>query len=534
LIQERNKSAIPLPAPTAPTLVSKDPTPLFQRIVVHPALRDFGLTAATSFLVAIAAMVVISLVGRTLGPVLLGEYLLIRRMASWLQAGVQLPSAVALPRYVAISFDEPHSIRQTYFLAALLTGCGIALLLDAILIIWRTALSHLFFGSAQLDHLVVPFSLLLLGLAAHVAVFGYYQGILAMGRACTLQVNNLVVIPILATELLKQRHSVALIVNAIGISMIVSTCLFALPIVYKLEVHVSVEQIKRQTTELLSYGFARVAGDFGLQVILSLPAVIALHYLPIGSVSFLLLGGSFLSAVAAATLPLGIILLSRVSRSVAGMRASELRLRVTHLVSALVGISAFACCQLIVFSGAIVRIWVGPSFLEGIRVIQIVILAVPFYFFYAGLQSVINAAAVKAHNTRNILVSVGVFLLFISLVNAFIPSDHLLEGFAASGVVGLAALASCTLRTVRRLFQIDIKWVQVMPGLGLAVMLGLLSFSLHGRFLNQPSLLVLLLYEAMVVGIYFFILWISDSPWVLFFLNTLFPRIPMKQKMIEQ
>lgn len=532
--QESDGLAMAQPEGSFIALAPEEASPVGRRFVLHPALRDFGLAGSASFLAALAAMVVIALIGRALGAALLGEYLLIRRMASWLQAGVQIPSGVALPRYVAFHNIGARSIKQTYFVVAFLTGCGIALLLGAILIIWRTALSHLFFGSAQLDHLVVPLSLLLLGLAAHAAVFGYYQGSLAMGRAWALQVNNLVVIPILATELLKEKHSVALIINAIGISMIASACLFALPIVYKLEVHVSAEQLKRQTAELLSYGLTRVAGDFGLQVILSLPAVIALHYLPISSVSFLLLGGSFLAAVAAATLPLGIILLSRVSRFVAGMRTSELRHRVTHLVSALVGTSAFACFQLIVFSDAIVRIWVGPNFLEGIRVVRIVILAVPFYFFYAGLQSVINAAAVKAYNTRNILVSVGVFLFFITLVNAIIPSDHLLEGFAASGVVGLAALATCTLRTVRRLFQIDIKWVQVLPGLGLGVILGLLSFSLHGRFLNQPSLLVLLLYEAMVAGIYFFLLWIFDSPWVLFLLNTIFPRIPMKQEVIQQ
>jgi O-antigen/teichoic acid export membrane protein len=485
-------------------------------------------------LVAVAAAVVISILGKTVGPVLLGEYLLIRRMASWFQAGIQLPSGVALPRFVALTIDEPSSIKQTYFLAALLASSVIALFLSLVLIFWRNALSQLFFGSARLDHLVLPLCLLLLGLAIHGVVFGYYQGALAMGWASALQLCNLVLVPVFATILLRSRDSISLIVDTIGISMCAFAGLFALPIGCRWEFGVTATQLKKQSSELLSYGLARIFGDMGLQAMLSLPAVVAAHYFPISSVSFLLLGGSFLAIVGAACLPLAIILLSRVSRSIAQMRTAQLQLRVTHFVCVLIELPTFICLQMIVFSDVIVRAWVGPSFLGGNRIIQITILAVPFYFFYAGLQSVINAAAVKAYNTRNILVSLGVFLLFITLVNAIIPRDHLLEGFAASGVVGMAALASCTLRTVRRLFQIDFKWVQVLPGLGLGVILGLLSFSLHARFLNQLSLLVLLLYGAMVVGIYFFLLWIFDSPWVLFLLNTMFPPIRMKQEVNQQ
>src|SRR5262245_44677736 len=103
-----------------------------RRNTVHPALRDFALTGTATALTALAAMLVISILGKTIGPIFLGEYLLVRRMASWIQGGVQLPSGVALPRFVAFSVNEPGVVRQTYFLAALLTSCVITLLLSAI------------------------------------------------------------------------------------------------------------------------------------------------------------------------------------------------------------------------------------------------------------------------------------------------------------------------------------------------------------------------------------------------------------------
>ena len=513
--------------------LSERASSISHRITLHPALRDFVVTGMASFLVAVAAAVVISILGKTAGPVLLGEYLLIRRMASWLQAGVQLPSGVALPRFVAFNMEEPSLIKQTYFLAALLASCVIALFLIIVLMIWRNVLSQLFFGSARLDHLVLPLCLLLLGLAIHGVVFGYYQGALAMGWASTLQLCNLVLVPIFATILLRSRDSIPLIVNTIGISMCGIACLFALPVVCKWELGVTPKQLKKQSSELLSYGFARIFGDMGLQAMLSLPAVVAAHYFPIGSVTFLLLGGSFLTVVGAASLPLGIILLSRVSRSVAQMRTAQLQVRVTHFVRALIELSAFICLQMIVFSDVIVRAWVGPSFLEGIRIIQITILAVPFYFIYAGLRSVIDAAAVRAYNTRNIVISGIVFLLFIALIKINVSPNHLLEWLAASGAVGLAVLAFCTLRTIRHLIHIDLEWFRILPSLCLAAIFGALSFFLREWSHYELGLLSLLLYELFVAGLYFLVMWTLRSSWVHFLLNSMFLSATVKQEIVE-
>jgi O-antigen/teichoic acid export membrane protein len=214
------------------------------------------------------------------------------------------------------------------------------------------------------------------------------------------------------------------------------------------------------------------------------------------------------------------------------MRTSELRLRVAHLVSALAGMSAFACLQLFVFSDAILRAWVGPSFLVGNRVVQIVILAVPFYFIYAGLRGAIDAAAVTAYNTRNILFSGAILLALIVLITAITPHDRLLEGFACSIVVGLAVLAFCTLRTARYLFQFDFKLVEILPGLVLAILLGLLSLFLHGWLVPQPNLFELLVYETLLMGIYFLLLWLSRATWLRFVFAMIFQRVPVSNEVV--
>lgn len=509
-------------APELPSKAAKSLT----RLRLHPALRDLVVTGMSSVFVAVAAMVVISILGKTAGPVLLGEYLLVRRMASWIQAGVQIPSGVALPRYVAFAIDQSTLTRQTYFLAALLTSWTITIVLGVILMLWRDPLSHLFFGTSQLDHLVFPLCLFLLGLAVNGVVFGYYQGTLEMVRASVLQTCNLAIVPVLVTLLLSSRSSIPLIVNSMGIGMCAGACFFAWPIIRRWELGIAPIDLRRQGSELLSYGFARVFGDIGLQAMLSLPAVVAAHYFSIGSVSFLLLGGSFVTLVGAASLPLANILLSRVSRCIAQMRTDDLELRVTYFVCALIELAAFVCPQMIVFADVIVRNWVGAQFLGGIAIIRITILAVPFYLVYAGLRGVIDAAAVRAYNTRNIVTSGGIFLLSVVLIKLFVPLDLLLEGLAASGVIGLAILALCTLRTLRHLVHTSFEWLQILPGVAVAAVLGTLSVFFHKWTSSELGLTTLLLYQLVVGGLYLLILWAIRSSWVRFLLNSML--VPME------
>jgi O-antigen/teichoic acid export membrane protein len=490
------------------------------RLSVHPLLRNVGLTGFASLATSLAAMIVISLIGRTVGPVLLGEYLLVRRMASWLQAVVVLPSGIALPRYVAASVDDPAS-QQTYFLGAVVTACGLALGLTAILVLWKNSMSQLIFGSAQLAPLALPLGLLLLGLAAHGAAFGFYQGILSMGRACSAQLFNLAIFPALAVVIFARERSIPLIVGATGVAMTVCAFVFSVPVLRGVRLADVARRAGHHVSELLSFGLSRTWGDFGLQALLSLPAVIAAHYVPMRSVSYLLLGGSLLALVAAATLPLGIILLSQVTRALAQQRA-ELRAQLAHFVDALIEASAFVSLQMLVFADTIIRIWVGPDFAPATGVVRLLLLAVPFYFVYAGLRSVVDAAAVKAHNTRNILISLAVFLASVAAVTFGVSRDSLLEGLAVSVVVAMAVLSWLTLRTMRELFELRVRWSQLVLSTGVAAILGAGSFVLHDVFHFQPNAGILFVYEMVVSGVYFTWLWLVGSPWLCFLIHTMF------------
>lgn len=489
---------------------------------VHPFVRNVGLTGATSFITSVSAMLVISLVGRELGPAILGEYLLVRRTASWLQAVVGLPSGIALPRYVAATVAQPVSTGQSYFLAAFGTGCGLALLMTVVFILGGGASSHLLFGSVELRSAIIPLGLLMLGLAAHGGTFGFYQGKLSMGRASLTQLINLAILPILAVLLFAHYLSVPLIIGATGISTLVCSILFALPILRHAHIADLTRRVAKPASELMSFGFGRAWGDFGLQALFTVPAMIAAHYLPLKSVSFLLLGGSFLALVSAATLPLGIILLSQITHSLVRGETAQLSARLSHFTAALIESSVFVSLQMFVFAGCILVIWVGPGYEQAVSVVRILIAAVPFYFVYCGLRSVVDAGAIKAFNTWNILISASVFIVGAVLTKSLLPNEHLLVGLALSVDASLFVLACLTIWIVRRLFHPNLRWLSTLPGVGFAVTLGALSFALSSGFNFRPGFFGLLGYESLISLVFFGGLWAGGSSWLRFILNVAF------------
>src|SRR5690242_16872721 len=122
------------------------------RTRLHPVVRDLGLTLATESSIVVAGLLLVSLVGRLLGPVALGEYLLLRRVSGWLIAGVLLGLGQGLPRYVALAMTKPLRERLAYFAAS--TSCIMGSAIAVALVLWfgRQFFASLLFGDSRLSN----------------------------------------------------------------------------------------------------------------------------------------------------------------------------------------------------------------------------------------------------------------------------------------------------------------------------------------------------------------------------------------------
>jgi O-antigen/teichoic acid export membrane protein len=446
---------------------------------VHPVLRDLLVTAAASLATFVAGLALISIFGRLLGATLLAEYLLLRRVAAWLQPLAHLGLGVALPRYVAYSTQRSPVSRLGYFVAGTVCIALFGSILGIVLSVARRPLSRILFGDAEFSPLMLPLFLLLLAGAVQVAVYGFYRGCLAMKRAGAISLCAAIA-PLISAAALFRSRSVALIVSAMACSVIAVTLVLAIPILRTLNLHRrSLRDIPARARELLKYGVSRVPGDLSNGALLAVGPVVASHYMPVSHVSYLLVAISMLTAASLSTDPLGLVFLSKISMMLAQDRLNDVRTYLSHLISATVDLSIFFTLQLIVFVDVLVRAWIGASFLEGISIIRLVIIGVPFYLFFTGLRSAVDAGSLRPLNARNIVVSLVALSIMVALSTQVVPRELLLHAIAISLVLTFMLLAYATRLSLANLYDVRVRWKESGISVFWATILGALGFVYH-------------------------------------------------------
>ncbi|MFL6352720.1 MAG: lipopolysaccharide biosynthesis protein [Bryobacteraceae bacterium] len=496
------------------------------RIRSHPLLLDLGLTSAAQLSLFVSNLLLVSLFARFLSATGIAEYLLLRRVVAWLQAGVQLGLTTGIPRYVAYESAGEKGKRETYFAAG--AGCltAVALSLGVILSLWPQGFSKLLFGGTQMSYLILPLWLTISGLALHTAAYGYFRGCLWMKGANLLQICNLTVLPILVLLMLVRFRSVALIMNVTGAVTILTSALVSVPAITRAVKSRNFELI-RPLKQLLHYGVARVPGDFASAALPAIGPMVAAQFMPLSQVSPLLLASSLVAAASISVTPLGTLLLSKVSLMVGQNRLEEIRVPLSHMVNGVLEISIFITLQLILFADVVLKLWVGSTFLNAVPIVRIVALSIPFVLFNVALRSVIDAISVKAANAHNVLISLATMLVLIGVSVLTVPRAFLLTALACSTVITLAFLACLTGATVRRLCQVKPVWKSLAESLlvnvlifgGAAVVKELVGFGTRlGRFT---------VFEILICGVYAVVLVTRRPQWLRFTLQKSFLRQPI-------
>lgn len=444
---------------------------------MHPVARDLIVTAAASFASFVAGLALIFIFGRLLGGVLLGEYLLVRRVAAWLQPAVHLGLGVALPRYVAYSTNKSPDSQLDYFVSGVTCIGSFGAIVGAVLWLARHPLGVLFFGDAQFSRLMLPLFLLTFGGAFQVAVYGFYRGRLKMRLAGALQFC-VAIVPIMAAVSLFRTRSVVLIVSAIGASVLVISAVFAVPIIRQLH-RTSIRNLTARGLELLKYGVSRVPGDLSIGALLAIGPVFVSHYMPVSRVSSLLVAISMLTAASVSTEPLGIVFLSKISMMLSDSRLSDVQTYLSHLMSATIEMSLFLAIQLVVFADVLLNAWIGPSVLEGIWTVRVVLVGVPFYLFFTALRSTVDAGSVRPLNARNVMVALVALLIMIILSVSLAPQEFLLRAVAISLVLSLALLAYGTKMALTKLYAVRMHWKESALPICSALILGTIGLAYH-------------------------------------------------------
>ncbi len=371
--------------------------------------KDLIITFITEFVVLGSGILVYRLAAGFLGEEGFSEYALSRRTVSLIQPALILGFGVGIPRYIAFAHASSNKEKpDTYFIGGISVLLFVALIFTLALNLFKGKFAFLLFGDSNYAHFMFPINLMLLGLILHASCYSYFRGRLFMLRANLLQMINLGLVPLLAFTL---GNTTKQVLEITGLSWLIVSALFLLLIVWGIEWEN--KNLVPYTKELLTYGLRRVPGDFGLAILLTLPAILTAHIAGVkvaGSVAF---GISLLNMSGTAFAPIGLILLPKAAQIIASKDFRTLRYYISKLLRITLVLTVIGVIFFEVFADKIIYLYLGKSFSDSdiVLVARIIMIGAIAYTIYVAMRSIIDACSVTAINTKNILISLSVFLV---------------------------------------------------------------------------------------------------------------------------
>jgi O-antigen/teichoic acid export membrane protein len=423
------------------TLISRRSGLLFREGDAVGQIREYLPTFVTEFAVLISQLLTYKLAAHLLGPGGFSEYAVARRTIMLIYPVAMLGLGVGLPRFIGRANASNDPSLSSRYLTIAFVCVGSTTFVGLLLInIFKHGFAYLFFGGGGHENLVLPLSLMLLGLNLHGIIYSYFRGRLAMKQANTIQFINLGMVPLIAFFFF--GGSVFHVLEAIGVlSSLVSGC----TLVFTMRLGISAIRWP-EAQDLLRYSLQRVPADFTQFALFALPATFVTHLRGLQEGGFIAFGISILSMIGALFAPVGIILLPRASRMLADGRQASLRQHVLRIVKVTVIVSIGITAVIEVFSKPLIGLYLGPGF-EGLSsIIRTLSLAALPYALYCVLRSLVDAYHKRAVNTVNNAVGLAVFLACSSVAlfsrSALVIPISLVAGLAVLGILTIRIAGS--------------------------------------------------------------------------------------------
>jgi O-antigen/teichoic acid export membrane protein len=406
--------------------------------ITRSHLREYGGTFATEFTVLISQLLVYKLAAHFLGSTGFSEYAVARRTISLIYPVPLLGMAVALPRYIAHATGAGQAPRSARYFGAAVWCMGCGLLLCVLLMnLFPGTFAYLFFAGRQYASLVLPLSILLTGLVLHALVYSYFRGKLEIGQANLLQIVNFGLVPLIAFLVFNGS------VRAVLFSMAILTTIVACVTLTFTPLRHMAEGVIPEAKELLRYGVQRIPGDFGHMALFALPVTFVAHWRGVQEAGYVAFGISALNMIGAMFTPLGLILLPKASRMLAGGDHDELRKHVWQIAKITVLVSVSMTVLLEAFAGTLIDLYLGPNFSEAATVLRILVVAAVPYSLFAVLRNLVDAYHHNAVNALNLAIALFSFLAVSFAGKLFLwPAPQILVAFVFSVI--LLALLTCT------------------------------------------------------------------------------------------
>ena len=464
----------------------------------HLSLKnDLMVTLINGVIVIGGIFVLNGIIARIHGLDILGEFLLIKRTLS---AGIGILLVgmnIALPNYLSRNFEKSYG-DNALLLFFIITVPMTILLITCILIFDIKGFYSNHFW------IYVLFSL---GMSAQFITYALYRGYMNMVGANVFQLLGTAIIPLIVFA------SVATLNDGlfwIGCSVTI-IMVFAFLIRNK-GIHLAAITF-RQSKKIIIYGFKRIPSFVAQFILLAGVPIYLAQKVNFESVAYF---NSSLSLVRLALLivnPIGMVLLPRISNKIATGLINEVNNMLNILLKAGLFLGVIGAIYFYINAPLILKLWLGEVSVNGVNILRLTILALPFYTFAGLSRSPIDAVSERGYNSLiySLAAIVMISIIFIGNIFHFDYLETALISFLISHIVA-GLMSAYFIQTLYKSKLWNFKYIRDIVGSVLIVYM--ISHLLLFAEISGSSQLIIGAATYLVIGVIVFKYvksgWIAD------------------------
>ncbi len=480
---------------------------------LSPFLLQVLSTTVASVLSAASGMIFISLIANGLGEKEFGAYSLSTRLAAFLIPFATLNLGIALTRYLSTISEE--QLKYRYLLAGCILSASSVLFLALLGYLFQKPITHFFFHDEKYQSVFLA-TLFLFGTYSFYFLISSYH--LASGlifRENCWQLLIGAIGPLLIALFYSHPGALTTILSLQGFLYVLPTLLFFLHMFFSRPKSTVQTTCDYPYKQLLQYGMSRLPGRFALTGLICLPPMIATHYCSLKEVGYLVAAQSIFRLSEMGTSAFNLVAFPKFGRMLAENQMNSAKQKVNTISSFVCDWTIFATLQLLLWSDLLVVSWLGATYDGVASLLRILALAMGPYLFYIMLSPVIEVFEERPVNTLNLCAS-----FLVSLACCLLLGFRWgVLGIALGSAIGFLSLGTFTIMAIRRIHKLNFR--SILPSRVLLINIILLLISICFKKLlptlasGMPSLCLVILFGAVLLIIYYFVLRYYSHAWTI-------------------
>ncbi|MBC8196266.1 MAG: hypothetical protein H8E60_00110 [Candidatus Marinimicrobia bacterium] len=344
---------------------------------------DLMVTLLNGLVVIGGVFVLNGLIARMYGLEVLGEFLLVKRTLSSFAGILLIGMSVGLPNYLSRNFDRSYG--DNVFIIFLLFTIPLTVLF-IFGILW-------FNISGFNNNNFWVYFIFSLGISTQLITYALYRGYMNMIGANIFQLLGTAIIPIIVFTIIDNLNDGLF---WIGVSVLVIMIIAFLT--RNRGLNVSLLNFNK-SKQIFKYGIERVPSFISQFILLAGIPIFIAQSKNFESVAYF---NSSLSLVRLSLIfinPIGMILLPRISNKIASGDKGDISKILNLFFKAGIVFSVIGTTYCYLFAPLILELWLGEVSHNGVAILRLAILALPFYTFSGLTRSPIDAISERGYNS---------------------------------------------------------------------------------------------------------------------------------------